>query len=112
MNAAIATMTDNDVILIDTAGRSQRDDSKLSELSEFLEAARPDQVHLVLYTTHGETTIQQTIAGFAPVGVTQAIFTKLDEEVGMGVVLSALKDVKIRLSSLTNAKHVPALIAP
>ena len=37
-----------DIVFIDTAGRSPRDEVKIRELAEFLLQARPDEVHLVL----------------------------------------------------------------
>src|SRR5690606_30877280 len=37
-----------DVVLIDTAGRSQRDSERLGELRSFLDVARPHETHLVL----------------------------------------------------------------
>ena len=48
LKAAVDAAGDVDVVLIDTAGRSQRDDKKLSELARFMEAARPHETHLVL----------------------------------------------------------------
>ena len=37
-----------DLVFIDTAGRSPRDEVKIRELAEFLRQARPDEIHLVL----------------------------------------------------------------
>ena len=42
-----------DVVFIDTAGRSPRDEVKIRELSEFLQQARPDEVYLVLSAVAG-----------------------------------------------------------
>ncbi|MDH3582982.1 MAG: flagellar biosynthesis protein FlhF, partial [Phycisphaerae bacterium] len=44
-------LKDFDVVLIDTAGRGQRDDAKLKQLQEMVEVADPHEVHLVLAST-------------------------------------------------------------
>src|SRR4029434_5916224 len=51
LREAITSMSDCEYVLIDTAGRSPKDTMKLNELKGFLEAAQPDEVHLVLSTT-------------------------------------------------------------
>ncbi len=107
MRSAIAKMSDCDLILIDTAGRSQRDASRLVELGKFLEAAQPDQVHLVLATTTGEPTIREAIERFSKLGARRLIFTKVDEAVGFGVILNVLKQADVRLSYLTTGQAVP-----
>ncbi len=107
MREAIAKMSDCDLILIDTAGRSQRDALRIAELGEFLDAAKPDQVHLVLATTTGEATISQAIERFSKLGARRLIFTKVDEAVGFGVILNVLKKADVRLSYLTTGQAVP-----
>jgi flagellar biosynthesis protein FlhF len=107
MREAVRGMSDLDLILIDTAGRSQRDQPRIAELGGFLEAARPDQVHLVLSSTSSEQTIRQAIESFCPLGASHVIFTKLDEAVGLGVILNVLQGVDLRLSYLTHGQSVP-----
>ncbi|MHC4696902.1 MAG: flagellar biosynthesis protein FlhF, partial [Planctomycetota bacterium] len=51
---ATTRMADRDVILIDTAGRSQRDAVKIRELHRFFAAVKPHEVHLVLSSTAAE----------------------------------------------------------
>lgn len=105
--AAIANMKDCDVILIDTAGRSQRDDLRVADLSRFLDAAKPHQVHLVLSSTSREEIIREAAEKFSPLGVKHVIFTKLDEAVGFGVILNVLSDIGLHVSYLTNGQSVP-----
>ena len=107
MRNALERMIDLDLVLIDTAGRSQNDDLRMAELREFLQVAEPDQVHLVLSTTSREATIRETIEKFKVMGAEHLIFTKLDEAVGFGVILNVLKTVNMRLSYLTNGQSVP-----
>lgn len=107
LRSAIDRMSNMDLILIDTAGRSQKDDPRIAELHTFLRAARPDQVHLVLSSTSRDRTTREAIERFRPLGVTQLIFTKVDEAVGLGVILNTLKRVNMQVSYLTNGQAVP-----
>lgn len=107
MQAAIRQMAGVELILLDTAGRSQKDELRIAELRTFLAAALPDQVHLVLSSTSSEATIRQAIEKFSILGARQLIFTKLDEAVGFGVILNVLKTAGLRLSYLTTGQSVP-----
>ncbi|MHC4253844.1 MAG: flagellar biosynthesis protein FlhF, partial [Planctomycetota bacterium] len=48
MARAVGAFTGTDMVFIDTAGRSHRDERRMDELGRVLEAARADEVHLVL----------------------------------------------------------------
>ena len=86
-------MSDCDFILIDTAGRSPNDTLKLNELKNFLAAAEPDEVHLVLSTTASQECVELAIERFGDVRVDKIIFTKLDEAAHVGVVLNVVRKV-------------------
>jgi flagellar biosynthesis protein FlhF len=107
LNRAVTRMADRDVVLIDTAGRSQRDQQKLDELNTFFAKVRPHEVHLVLSTTCGQAVLTETIQRFQTVGVDRVIFTKLDESLGFGVILNCLEQVNARLSYVTTGQDVP-----
>jgi flagellar biosynthesis protein FlhF len=107
LSEAIAELSDRDLILIDTAGRSQNDTMRLNQLRTFLAEARTDEIHLVLSTTSQEANLLQAAERFCRLGVDRIIFTKLDESVGFGVILNVLKRVNRKLSYLTNGQEVP-----
>lgn len=104
---AVAGMADRDMILIDTAGRSQRDGCKIKELGEFFDVVRPDEVHLVLSSTSSETVLREAIQQFRKLGVNRVIFTKLDEAIGFGVILDCLQKAEAQLSYVTTGQDVP-----
>lgn len=108
MRQALASMSKVDLILIDTAGRSQRDEPRIAELGALLEVARPHQVHLVLSTTSREATIKEAVRNFALLGAQHVILTKIDEAVGFGVMLNVFEAVEMRLSYLTMGQSVPS----
>jgi len=105
---AVYAMKDMDVILVDSAGRSQRDALKIQELHGFFAAVAPDETHLVLSSASNDRVIHQAIDRFSQIGFDRVIFTKMDEAVGFGVILSALQKVNARISYITTGQDVPA----
>ncbi len=107
MREAAGRMDGLDLILLDTAGRSPRDEIKIQELRSFLTEAAADEVHLVLSSVAGAKTLKQVVERFATVGTTSLILTKLDESTGLGHLLPVLRDSRLPLSYLTNGQNVP-----
>jgi flagellar biosynthesis protein FlhF len=104
---AVEEMRHLDCVLIDTAGRSPHDALKLSELKSFLQAANPDEVHLVLSSTASQECIERAIEQFGMARFDKIIFTKLDEAVHMGVVFNVIHKVNKALSYVTTGQDVP-----
>ncbi len=104
---ALAAMSDRDIVLVDTAGRSQRDELKIKELQGFFARRKPHEIHLVLSAAADQRVLTDAVARFADVGFDRVIFTKLDEAIGFGVILNCLRNVNARLSYLTTGQDVP-----
>jgi len=96
-----------DLVLMDTAGRSPRDEIKLQELKAFLQEAHADEVHLVLSTTASARALVETARQFQTVGITALLLTKLDEASALGHVFSLLRASRLPVSYLTNGQNVP-----
>lgn len=107
LGQAVRRMGDRDVILIDTAGRSQRDGARIKELRAYFAKVQPDEVHLVLSGTCGERVLNETIHRFRDLGVNRVIFTKLDEAIGFGVILACVHKAEAKLSYVTTGQDVP-----
>ena len=107
MTSAVNALSNHDVILIDTAGRSQFNHDRIHELSEFLSAAHPSEVHLVLSTTASEDVLLKTAESFAAVRPNRVILTKLDEAVNFGVVVNVARRLDTQLSFITTGQEVP-----
>jgi flagellar biosynthesis protein FlhF len=112
MRQSLDRCGDCDAILIDTAGRSQRDDARLTELSRFLAAAEPHEVHLVLSSTCSQPVLMEAVERFSAIRTDSIIFTKLDEAVSFGVLLNVLRKVNKKLSYVTTGQEVPHQIEP
>ena len=107
MREAIRRMNDLDLVLMDTAGRSPRDEVRIRELKALLDEAGANEVHLVLSGVTGSRTLVQTAERFGPVGPTAMVLTKLDEATSLGNVLPLLRSSRLPLSYLTNGQNVP-----
>ncbi len=111
MRAAIARLSDLDLILMDTAGRSPQDDLRIQELKSMLNEAHAHEVHVVLSSVASTASMQQAAERFAGIGATSLLLTKLDETTGLGNVLPVLRRSKLPISYVTNGQNVPEDIA-
>ena len=107
MRQAVEHFAGLDLVLIDTAGRSPRDEVKIQELRALLAEAHADEVHLVLSSVAGATALEQTARRFATVGTTALLLTKLDEATSLGNILPVMRNSQLPLSYLTNGQNVP-----
>ncbi|MEM8835393.1 MAG: flagellar biosynthesis protein FlhF [Planctomycetota bacterium] len=112
MRIAVESMSDMDVVLVDTAGRSPQDSDRLEELRSFLSAARPHQTHLVLSSTSSRRVLESAVTRFAPLSPDHVILTKLDEAVSFGVLVDIAGKVNASLSFVTTGQEVPDHIEP
>lgn len=101
-----------DLVLIDTAGRSPRDELQINELRRLLVEAKVDEVHLVLSLTAGLRSLLATAEKFAVAGTTSLLLTKLDEAASLGNALSLCRQVQLPISYLTTGQDVPDDIEP
>lgn len=112
MRRALDELAGLDLVLIDTAGRSPRDELKIQELKSMLGEADIDEVHVVMSLTASVRSIRMTCEQFHAVNPTALILTKLDEAAGMGSLLSVSKQVSLPVSYLTTGQDVPEDIEP
>ena len=107
LKQAIRRLRDRELILIDTTGRSPSDRAKLDELKQFLDEASPHEIHLVLASTCSQGVLLDTVERYRCLKVNRIIFTKLDEAVGFGAILTCLVRAQAKLSYVTTGQDVP-----
>lgn len=107
MREAIARMSNLDLVLMDTAGRSPRDDVRIQELKSMLAEAKPAEVHLVLSAVSGARSLATTAQRFASVGTTAMIVTKVDEATTLGNLVSVTRSCGLPISYVTDGQNVP-----
>ena len=104
---ALVEFGDRDLVLVDTAGRSQKHGRRMDELKEVLSAVQPDETHLVVSMTTQAETVVDVAERFAPAGFDRLVVTKLDEAIKLGVVLDVLSRVPTELSFVTTGQEIP-----
>jgi flagellar biosynthesis protein FlhF len=107
MREAVARMSHLDMVLMDTAGRSPRDEVRIQELKSMLAEAQADEVHLVLSSTASSKGLLAAAERFAEVGTTAVLLTKVDEATGLGHLISMLRTCRLPVSYLTDGQNVP-----
>jgi flagellar biosynthesis protein FlhF len=112
MPRALEELGPVEIVFIDTAGRSPRDEVKIRELAEFMQQARPDEVYLVLSAVAGQRSLSSALERFRAVQVDRLILTKLDEAESLGGVLAVLGLSSRPVSYLTTGQAVPDDIEP
>ena len=103
---AIGKMHDRELILIDTAGRSQNNYLQIAELKNHL-AGIEAEIHLVISATTKPQDVDEIIKAFGQVTIDRVIITKLDETTTYGVVLQTCERTKAPLSFVTTGQGVP-----
>nr|WP_041303898.1 signal recognition particle protein [Kyrpidia tusciae] len=79
-----------DVVLVDTAGRLHVDDALMEELERMKAAVVPGEILLVVDAMTGQSAVEVAEAFHGRLGLTGAIFTKLDGDTKGGAALSIL----------------------
>ena len=105
--AAIERHRNKELILIDTAGRSQHNEYQMRELEEFLRVNPRIEKHLVISATTKYTDAKQIMNKFAQVNPDRIIFTKIDETGSLGMIVNLLNDNRYSLSYITTGQSVP-----
>ena len=106
MEAALESLRDTDLVLIDTAGRSHRDRFRLQELKHLFDNF-PVVKHLVLSCHTRERDLEEIVARFGCLGLDRLLFTKLDEATTFGTILNMAFSTELPISYLTIGQKVP-----
>lgn len=100
-------LTDKKLVLIDTAGMSQRD-LKLSEQFHRLQHSAPQiKPYLVLSANTQLAALNQTIQNFSKVRLAGAFVTKLDEAASLGGIITASIRHQLALTYCGTGQRVP-----
>ncbi len=96
------------LILIDTAGMSQRDVRLAEKLSALVHNSRVKiRSYLVLSATSQTRVMQEAVEHFKRIGLSGCIFTKLDECLSLGEIINTAIQNALPVSYLTNGQRVP-----
>jgi flagellar biosynthesis protein FlhF len=107
MGSAIQEFKSKDLVLIDTAGRSQRDEIQMSELREILGQFPAFNNLIVLSATTKDDDLAEITKRFSTIRLDGVIFTKLDESTSYGSIFNHSIRFKLPLTYLTTGQNVP-----
>lgn len=101
-------LKDKKLVLIDTAGMSQRDVRLQEQLDNLMNSAQVKiNSYLVLSATAQRMVLEETFAQFKRIPLTGTILTKLDEALSLGEVLNVLLQQSLPVTYITNGQRVP-----
>lgn len=112
LQTALHKFRQKDLVLIDTAGRSQHNEFQMKELVDFLAANPRIERHLVMSATTKNRDAADILEKFSVCEPDCIVFTKTDETASVGMILNLLYRKEIALSFLTNGQSVPDDIVP
>lgn len=104
---AIEQFSGREIVLVDTAGQSPRDEASLAELLTLFPADVKVEVHLVLSVTTRSRDLERILSHYAPVKASRLLLTKLDETTCHGPVFGLPVTSRLPLSYLTTGQNVP-----
>ncbi|WP_286846250.1 MULTISPECIES: flagellar biosynthesis protein FlhF [Aminobacterium] len=96
-----------DLILLDTAGRSQKDTERFEELQKLYKVFQPDALHLVLASNMKNEDMRDVVSRMGCLPLSHILFTKLDETTNYGCLLNILLTNNIPVSFLATGQNVP-----
>jgi len=103
----ISQHSDKELILIDTAGRSQKDRAHMGELVEMSRFSPEIKFNLVLSSQTRDDALYDTVKGFGASRIDSLTFTKLDEGDVYGPILNTMLQAGKPVAYLTNGQKVP-----
>jgi len=103
---------DKDLILIDTAGRSPKDEARIDELNSFLGAHSGVENCLVLAAPTTDGLQHKSFEAFSKLPIGRLIFTKLDEADQCGSLINLPLKTNLPIACLTNGQQVPEDLLP
>jgi len=103
----LSALGGRDLVLVDTAGRSQNAEQRVRELGELMQALEPDEIHLVVSATTKAEDMVAIVREFGKLGANRLVFTKIDETSVYGPLLTAAHVAGLPVSYLATGQKVP-----
>ena len=107
LEKVILRLSERDIILVDTPGRSLRDEGHLLKLKDVLSSVPGIETHLVLSMTSSHHCMMDTATRFGMTDYDTIIFTKLDDTASCGTMYSVIEEMKKPVSYVTDGQNVP-----
>ena len=105
-------LSDKELVLIDTAGVSMRDERLISQGTMLAESRFPIRSYVVLSTTTQRHSLEEIVKAYNQLDFDGVILTKLDETLALGDALSVAINHQLPISYLCDGQMVPEDIHP
>jgi flagellar biosynthesis protein FlhF len=112
LTPTLRSLKDTRLVLIDTAGLSQRDPRLATELHLLTCRHARMETCLVLSASAQAGTIEETVTRFAPAEAASCVITKLDEATSLGGIISTLIRTTLPLAYVSEGQRVPEDLTP
>ncbi|ANQ54319.1 flagellar biosynthesis regulator FlhF [Thermosipho sp. 1063] len=103
----LEAMSDFDVVFIDTAGRSQKNELQMNEIKAMSEIISPDYKFLVVGMQYRSSDLELIAKKFSEISPTHIILTKMDETSSLGHFLNTSHFINKPIIYITNGQRVP-----
>ncbi len=107
LGEALREFSDRGLVMIDTAGMSQRDITLARQFDTLRDSSCDIKVLLTLSATSQSGILDEVIAGFGQVKLAGAVVTKCDETTSLGAVITALIKHRLPLAYVGTGQRVP-----
>lgn len=104
---SLENLSDSDIILVDTAGRSHRNKMHMKEIRRFLDSIPEKDIFLVISANYNIEDISDIVDEYNFIDDFNIIITKLDETSKQAVVMNVLHKYKRKISHITFGQNVP-----
>ncbi len=105
---AFDQLSECDLVLIDTTGRSFLDNEQIDELRELLASVTLDLTYLVISLTARPAEAFKVAELLKPIGYQGLLFTKADEAILPSLALTMADQFHLPLSYISGGQHVPS----
>jgi flagellar biosynthesis protein FlhF len=104
---ALGKLKHHDLIMIDTAGRSHRDDQQLHELKGLLDEIESKEIYLLLSCTTRQQDVRDILEKYKFLDDFKIIITKIDEAAAFGTLVNVPMLTHKPISFMTTGQSVP-----
>jgi len=110
--ALLASLSHKKLILIDTAGMSQRDLQLSQQLTSANAGFSSVRNYLVMSAATQLNVMKDIVQSFSQVGLSGCILTKVDEALQLGNIITVLIEEQLSIAYLSEGQRVPEDLTP
>jgi flagellar biosynthesis protein FlhF len=112
LQAILSSLRDTPLVLIDTAGMSQRDVSLSGQFSVLNHAGSSLRSYVVMSASSQRATLDEVLKNFGKIHLDGVILTKLDEAAILGEAISAVVQQQLPVAYISDGQAVPEDLHP